>query len=113
MRSILFLFLTLIPVALGLDCRKFSFAPACRGIMLKRSEAHEQGISQELLQIEQNLELLSSLLHHAEAEVDRCEKRNRRTNETTLQHAPCIIFCNKVKISLLVGINIILVCVLP
>ncbi|CAB3399286.1 unnamed protein product [Caenorhabditis bovis] len=38
---ILFVLLALIPLYCALDCRKFSFAPACRGIMLKRSGAHQ------------------------------------------------------------------------
>ncbi|WKY16278.1 hypothetical protein Q1695_001171 [Nippostrongylus brasiliensis] len=47
MRSVLVLFLlTVTPLAIALDCRKFSFAPACRGIMLKRADVGES--SQEL-----------------------------------------------------------------
>ncbi|KAK6765632.1 hypothetical protein RB195_025506 [Necator americanus] len=68
MRIILFVFLSLIAIALSLDCRKFSFAPACRGIMLKRSETTEQQQSLELYQLAQNLEMLSLLIREAEAE---------------------------------------------
>ncbi|GMT07572.1 hypothetical protein PENTCL1PPCAC_29746 [Pristionchus entomophagus] len=31
-----------IAVAVSLDCRKFSFAPACRGLLLKRASAPQE-----------------------------------------------------------------------
>ncbi|PIO66938.1 hypothetical protein TELCIR_11331 [Teladorsagia circumcincta] len=68
MRSLLFLIAAVIPLAYALDCRKFSFAPACRGIMLKRSEAAEVESPLDLDQLAQNLEALSWVLRLAEAE---------------------------------------------
>ncbi|CAJ0609748.1 unnamed protein product [Cylicocyclus nassatus] len=87
MRSILFVLLSLIPIAFALDCRKFSFAPACRGIMLKRSDAPEQEQSSEIYQLTQNLETLTSLLRQAEADGIK-ELGGKLTYETTLHHAP-------------------------
>ncbi|KAE9415625.1 hypothetical protein Angca_007638, partial [Angiostrongylus cantonensis] len=66
MRNILFLFITLIPLNIALDCRKFSFAPACRGIILKRSKATEQEISS--VETEQMVQSLSWLFRQAEKE---------------------------------------------
>ncbi|XGW32723.1 hypothetical protein V3C99_017337 [Haemonchus contortus] len=68
MRSLLFLIVAIIPLAIALDCRKFSFAPACRGIMLKRSEVAEVESPLDLDQLAQNLETLSWILRLAEAD---------------------------------------------
>ncbi|WKY16277.1 hypothetical protein Q1695_001171 [Nippostrongylus brasiliensis] len=80
MRSVLVLFLlTVTPLAIALDCRKFSFAPACRGIMLKRADVGES--SQELDNLSSQLETLSWILHQAEA-----DERNRTSGWRIEQH---------------------------